>query len=1271
MSKGFTPLIGLAVVVALALAAVFGALSIANPAMAAIGQPADAELTERTDSPQANPRTAYTGHEEKIDLAEYISGTGLSHIGVSEPSPVANRLTVAAATGGSSINYNAVDLDHDGDSNTGTKDIAVVALASGKAEVFVTPGAAPASSASITLYAMDGATGNDAITAVTPVTLAFSIEASTSATSSDIPAQTAYIGDAFELDLTEYFTAGKGQGAIASYTATLGSPGTPDPGLEDSELVTPASNADGFGTLTIAASALDTAGNVPVNVSATDSHSSENPGETFTLTVEGSIAAEKKGVVPNQTIALGSDSTFDVSAYFEAGKGTGAITGYSVTGNDMPTVVAARVDDDGMITFTPRQTGNSGITITAETAGTNPTQFFLVTVTRADTGAGLPGAAAETAPQSLMAMANYASIGVVNLTWAAPTTIPEGKSVVAYQVRRAVQGADYEAWATSSGTPPPTSKTETGLMDGAVYNFEVRAVYAVDDKATTDVDEFDAGPAATSTILVPVAPTFDPDDVEPGKNSWYTAQFSIDKMFNGGADTMTVKLEGFGVPSSIGTSSIAIVAKEPASTSNFDADPESKGYNSIEEITFNPASIAVDGKEIILTFPDVRPEGDITKKSFDAGTNFKVIIYQSAGVSNPTAARTYGGAAGVAHEDREIFVSFSGVSVPSKVMLTRKAGDKEDQSKITAGIVVPRVVQLDEEDGGLGDPVTATALGFENGGTLHFFLDKKDSKGEPDGKLNAGEDILCSVPKVEGNMGSCSFTVTTPTFGSGTSYVNAVDGDGKEVSNAKGGDNEFTLKASIQVTPAGGSPGEVMQVQLSSFPANVGVTAIKLSGDYICGGLNPAGVTIPCTYTVGSQGTASIPVKVPNWAVAGIQELVVEAGGEDSDAKVTIVGPRILPTPQTVVANQRISLVGSGFSPNSKLGDDTEAGRAVSRMSIGGYDIPWSKVNDGKDVDVDDGGNWSASLDLPLVDATTGTGERALRATDSLGRGGAVMLNLAARSFDITPESGRVGTLAVVRGMGYPSKNDEGHSFTIDVIYKVQEGGEARVSVVPDASGRFEVQLRVPTTASIPSTNQVEVSFKHESGGTNVVESKQHFVPEGVIMLSETSGGPGTTITINGEGFKSFVPVESVKIGAIEITPAPKPSTDINGMMEFAVLIPGLDVGIQTIEVKVGGTTSSTGFTVTESGIAPGDIKPTAEAVEDLGENLVSVWHFNNDTKVWAFYSPELADGNTLTHMITGETYLLEVKSTQQVILNRDTRDLTCVGGNCWNQIVW
>ena len=68
MAKGFTSLIGLAVVVALALAAVFGSMSLANPAMAAIGQPADAELTERIFSPQATVTTV----EVEVNLARPI-----------------------------------------------------------------------------------------------------------------------------------------------------------------------------------------------------------------------------------------------------------------------------------------------------------------------------------------------------------------------------------------------------------------------------------------------------------------------------------------------------------------------------------------------------------------------------------------------------------------------------------------------------------------------------------------------------------------------------------------------------------------------------------------------------------------------------------------------------------------------------------------------------------------------------------------------------------------------------------------------------------------------------------------------------------------------------------------------------------------------------------------------------------------------------------------------------------------------------------------------
>ena len=33
-----------------------------------------------------------------------------------------------------------------------------------------------------------------------------------------------------------------------------------------------------------------------------------------------------------------------------------------------------------------------------------------------------------------------------------------------------------------------------------------------------------------------------------------------------------------------------------------------------------------------------------------------------------------------------------------------------------------------------------------------------------------------------------------------------------------------------------------------------------------------------------------------------------------------------------------------------------------------------------------------------------------------------------------------------------------------------------------------------------------------------------------------------------------------------------------------------------------------------------GDITPSAEAVENLGDSFVVAWHFNNDTKTWTFY---------------------------------------------------
>ena len=482
------------------------------------------------------------------------------------------------------------------------------------------------------------------------------------------------------------------------------------------------------------------------------------------------------------------------------------------------------------------------------------------------------------------------------------------------------------------------------------------------------------------------------------------------------------------------------------------------------------------------------------------------------------------------------------------------------------------------------------------------------------------------------------------------------------------------MTASILASPDGGSPGEMILVQLIDFTPGSQITRVTIGGEQWCGptGTDPAGVDRRCQSGVDAQGSGSFSFTVPNWARGGVQELKVwdDSGDIDAATKITLLGPQIQVTPGTVVANQRISLIGTGFSPRSVIAnvDDLSDPHTEPVISIGGHDIDPARINDGDPVRVDNGGNWSASVDLPLNEATTASGDREIRVRDSLARIGVVEIDIPDRVVTVTPDEGRVGTIAVVRGAGFPSKNDEGSNFTVEIEYEAANGNSVTVSALTDASGRFEQQLRIPTTAAIPSSNQVHVRFDDDDDVT-VPITVPHEVPEGIIQPSETSGGPGSVISISGEGFKSFVPVSEVKIGTLDVTPSPKPSTDGNGMMSFDIVIPGLDVGIQTIEVNVGRTTASVGFTVTESGINPGNIVEVGPGLEDLGDNFVNIWHFNNDTKGWSFYDAQ--DGSDLTHLITGETYLLQIKSTVEVILNRDTRNLTCVGSNCWNQIVW
>lgn len=80
---------------------------------------------------------------------------------------------------------------------------------------------------------------------------------------------------------------------------------------------------------------------------------------------------------------------------------------------------------------------------------------------------------------------------------------------------------------------------------------------------------------------------------------------------------------------------------------------------------------------------------------------------------------------------------------------------------------------------------------------------------------------------------------------------------------------------------------------------------------------------------------------------------------------------------------------------------------------------------------------------------------------------------------------------------------------------------------------------------------------------------------------------------------------------------------------------------------------------------------PVAEAFQPLGNKLVRVFHFDNATKNWLWYDPDVPSESTLTAMELGKSYWILVTETVEFELNGRTRRLTCANSNCWNLFPW
>ena len=476
-----------------------------------------------------------------------------------------------------------------------------------------------------------------------------------------------------------------------------------------------------------------------------------------------------------------------------------------------------------------------------------------------------------------------------------------------------VKDGDLVVQASTEVAQTPLSTVTTTVMNlenGTEYTFEVTAAAATGDDAThrdSGMMMVMATPMAAVIDVVAGLPMFTQSSDDPGDSGNYDVKFQIDTDLGSAINTRNNDLiiefhEDYGIPSSIRNTSVAITTQ----------------LGSARAVTFTPEDITVDGEKVLLSLGDMDERDDQFDYEIDPGEVINVHFRQSAGI---TTATEHGGYFLV----EIVFGAYD------------DAYDEDAEKPKGLEVNVVRKLSLSEEDGGLGDVITATGKGFKNGTTLTVFVDKPvdhdDNDKTPDmpnGILELNEDVLCVANIGSDDVGKCEFTITHPTFLGGMNYVNAVDGRDQYAPKA----DTFVLDASIEAKPASGSPGESIVIQIVDFPKNRGISAIQISRD---------SRTINCVgnCSTDQNGAASFSIVIPNWVKSGTQDLRVTVNDEDDNpvragTTIDLAGPRVVSTPQTVVANQRVSLVGTGFSPNAEFGDDTDESRAVSKVSIGG-----------------------------------------------------------------------------------------------------------------------------------------------------------------------------------------------------------------------------------------------------------------------------------------------------------------------------------------------
>ena len=258
----------------------------------------------------------------------------------------------------------------------------------------------------------------------------------------------------------------------------------------------------------------------------------------------------------------------------------------------------------------------------------------------------------------------------------------------------------------------------------------------------------------------------------------------------------------------------------------------------------------------------------------------------------------------------------------------------------------------------------------------------------------------------------------------------------------------------------------------------------------------------------------------------------------------------------------------------------------------------------------------------------------------------------------------------VISGTNWPVDNSDNSNAGLVTVQIADDVPSRSYSVYTDATGRFTLEHRVSRDVAIPSTIQIKGTY----GSSQVVKTASFAIPSATITVEPGEAQPGDLISLSATDLKPYTSADEVKIGGSEVN-FTAANTDIDGNITLTdLLVPGLDPGTYSVVLDVDKTVAIGEITILAEDSARGAGAMLPDALSEVGDSLVRVFHFNGVNKSWDFYDPraDFADLNTLTTMVNGEPYWILVSEGQEnVVLNNKPRTLTCVGGDCWNQLVW